>query len=405
MRALFLWLRRGAGLLIFATIAGFLLATSATTHPWLLDADWGMRYSAAVVLIFAPFVAAVVAYDVSRRFNPTLAEVARGSSRGSFATFLPMTAVFLWALAATAVSWAVIGIAVAKAGGVGASDPWIYLETMSAYAAAAAVGTLVGNHVKGVTAVAVAAGIVLAAATVLGGRGIKAFQVVSSSGTMIGLERTPSRAALAIAVNLSIALLCIVAARLTSGVRPPSRLGLGALAIPLVASLVMYMTLPIRDSEYRATREAQACVGSSPVMCGPARAADLLRGAQRDLAAARLKLQNSQLALPDRFVIARGDAARALGSSATPLDYDPSSLVDGHLGRDVVVQALATPRLCEALFHGATAPEYLDLISEVSVWLTKALEPRQGPSEAAPAAVRVAYAKLLTCPTAAAPTQ
>lgn len=95
MRALFLWLRRGAGLMIFATIGGFLLATSAYVHPWLLDAGWGMRNSAAVVLIFCPFLAAVVAYDVSRRVNPTLAEVARGSSRGMFAAFLPMTAAFL----------------------------------------------------------------------------------------------------------------------------------------------------------------------------------------------------------------------------------------------------------------------------------------------------------------------
>jgi hypothetical protein len=399
-----LWLRRGAGLLIFATIGGFLAALSASSHPWLLDAGWGIRNSAGLVLIFCPLLAAVVAYDVSRRVNPTLAEVGRGSSRGMFAAFLPMTAAFLWALAATAVSWAVIGMAASSAGGVGASDPWIYLETISAYAAAAAVGTLVGNHVKGVTSVAVAAGIVLAAAVVLAGPGIKAFQVASSWGTMIGLERTPLRAALAIAVNLSIALLCMGVAGLTSGVRRPSRLALGALAIPLVASLIIAVTLPIRDSEYRATREAQACVGSSPVVCGPARATDLLSWAQHDLAAARLKLRDSQLALPARFVIARGDAARALGSSATPLEYDPSSLVDGHLGRDVLVQDLATPRLCEALY-GEGPQEYLDLIFGVSQWLTKALEPGQGPSEAAPPAVRAAYAKLLTCPIAAAPVQ
>jgi hypothetical protein len=399
-----LWLRRGAGLLIFATIAGFLLALSASTHPWLLDGDWGMRYNASAVLILSPFLAAVVAYDVSRRFNPTLAEVARGSSRGSFAAFLPMAAVLLWSLAATAVSWAAIGIAAALAGGVGASDPWIYLETMSAYAAAAAVGTLVGSHVKGVTAVAVAAGIVLAAATIVGGQGIKAFQVADSSGTMIGLERTPARAALAIAVNLSIALLCIGAARLTSGVRSPRRLALSALAVPLVAVLVMSMTLPIQDSEYRPTREARACVGTSPAVCGPARATTLLRGAQRDLAAARLKLRDSGLTLPDQFVVVRGDAVRTLGTAA-PLDYDPSALVDGHLSRDVLVQASATPRACEALFHDGSAQPYLDLISVVSMWLTKALEPGQGPSEAAPAAVRAAYAKLSTCPTASAQAQ
>ncbi len=243
-----------------------------------------MRNSAGAVLIFCPFLAAVVAYDVSRRVNPTLAEIARGSSRGTFAAFLPMTAAFLWALAATAVTWLAIGIAASLAGGIGASDPWIYLETMSAYAAAAAVGTLVGNHVRGVTSVAVAAGIVLAAAMVLAGQGIKVFQVASNWGTMIGVERTPARAAIAIALNLSIALLCVGVAGLTSGVRRPSRFAVGGLAIPLVASLVIAVTLPIRDSEYRPSREAQACVGSSPVVCGPARAADLLRGAQRDLA-------------------------------------------------------------------------------------------------------------------------
>jgi len=404
MKALLLWLRRGSGLVVFPTIGGFLLATSATTHPWLLDAGWGMRYGSAAVSLFSPLLAAAVAYDLARRVNPTLAEVARGGSRGSFATLLPMIATLLWGLAATVMSWAVIGIVVSHAGGVGPRDPWIYIETIAAYAAASAVGALVGSHVKGVTAAAVAAVVVMAAASVLGGSGIKVFQVVSSGGTMIGSERTPARAALAVAVNLSIAFLCIGAARLTNGVRPPSRLALGALVIPLVATLVIQVTLPIQDSEYRETREAQACVGSSPVVCGPARAANLMRGAQGDLAVARLKLQGSGLALPDRFVIERPDQPRGMGRSVAQLNYDPASVVGGHLQRDALVAAMATPQVCEALFHNSTAMAYLELIDKVSEWMVKALEPGQR-TQAAPVQVRDAYTKLSTCPTPKAKAQ
>ena len=76
------------GLLIFAAIGGFLAALSASSHPWLLDAGWGIRNSAGLVLIFCPLLAAVVAYDVSRRSTqhlPKLPEEVPGEcSRPSF---------------------------------------------------------------------------------------------------------------------------------------------------------------------------------------------------------------------------------------------------------------------------------------------------------------------------------
>lgn len=399
MRALLLWLRRGTSLLVLPTLVGFLLATSASTHPWLLDADWGVRYTSAAVFIFAPLVAAVAAYDVSRRVHPTLAHVARGSVRGAAALLLPVAAAVVWAVAASAVSWTVIWTAVSLSAGIGPRDPWVYAETAAAYLAAAAVGALVGHRAKGVAGAAFAAGLVLIVGTVLAGWGVKAFQVASSSGTMIGIERTPVRAGLAIALNLSIALLCLAALRLTTGVSRPSRVALAAVALPLAAVLVMHVALPIRDSEYRPTREAQACVGDAPVVCGPEGAARLLQKAQRDLAQARLALRESQLPLPERFAIARGDAVRSLGPSVAELSYDPSALVDGHLRREALVQALAAPRVCDALFHESTAPEYLDYLSEVGGWLDGQLQATAAGLEPAPASVQAAYAKLSTCET------
>ena len=97
-------------------------------------------------------------------------------------------------------------------------------------------------------------------------------------------------------------------------------------------------------------------------MCGPTRTERLLTIAQRDLAQATSALAASGLTLPSQYAIARGDAARALGPGITQLPIELSSLTRNHLPRAALIDALAQPRLCAALYTAQSAEEYIELL-------------------------------------------
>jgi hypothetical protein len=394
MNALWLWMRRGVGLTLLPTIVAFLGVSSLGNRAWSLDADWGLRYTAGAIILFAPLVAAVVAYDTARKLAPGLAVVGRGSVRGQRAGLLPMFAAVAWAVIATSLSWLVIIAVVARSGGVPPSDPWVWAEMASVYLAAGAIGALVGSRVPTVVAVALSAGAVFVLASLLGSQGIKALQVAMSTGTMIGLERTPARAALAISVNLAVALCAAAATVLLARPRQPRPWMIAAAAVPAALAVAVHLAFPFQDSEYRPTRAPLACWGSAPALCGPSNAAPLLIAAQRDLAAARDSLEASGLPLPSTFSAVRPDRYTTIGTAA-PLTYDPSALVDGHLSREAVAQALAMPRLCSALFSEASAPEYLALVSTSATWIDASL--KAGSRAAAPPQVADAYDRLANC--------
>ena len=399
MTPLFFWLRRGAVSLMLPATLAFLGVTAVGTSSWRLDAEWGMRYTAAGILVLAPLLAALVAHDVAKRLHPTLAELSLGSARGARTVLLPVVGGWLCAVVATLAAWGVMMLVVEGGGGYLTADPLVHLEMMAAFAAAAATGGVSGTLVPGPGAPAVAAGAVLTVATVLGGQGVKIFQVATSSGTMIGIERTPVRAALAVAVNLSVVLLCLGLLLLLRAGRARGSARLVLLCVPLVASIMAVLLMPLPDSEYRPSRSAQACVGSVPQVCGPDRAEELLTRAQLDLERATRQLAGAGLDLPTHYVVARGDAVRSIGPDRALLDYDPSAGSDGHLSTQSVVGALSAPRVCEALFHDDTAPAYLDRITVVAQWMEAALGSDPSSAQVAPPDVKEAYEVLSTCAT------
>lgn len=395
MRLAYLWLRRGVGPWLFVPIAGFMVASPLIDQPWRLEFDWGVRYLAASVFIFSPFVAAAAAHDVARRTRPTMYDVALGSPRGVWAVTSPALAVLCWSVLASMVSWAVVGVVVARNGGIGPSDPWIFLETVTAFAAAAVLGAVVGAYVEGLTAVAVAAGVVLMSAVLFGAGGISLFQVASSSGTMLGIERTPTRAILAIAANSSIIVAGVVltASRLHA-MRTPAAWGTGtAILVAVLAGLSAWW--PVTDSEYRPSQELYSCVDDGVVVCAPAKASRLSQRAAEDLGVARQQLSASGLELPTRFAVVRGVAVGQLPPDTALLDYDTSTLVDGHLSPETVANTFATPRACAAFFSDAESRAYLEYVETVRSWIL--VELVEGLGRRAPTGVRDAYQQLSSC--------
>lgn len=397
MTVLLPWLRRGLGPWLFVPMTAFLVWTSVTTHPWHLEFDWGARYLSGALFVFSPLVAAAAAYDVARRAKPQLVDLGLGARRGVVGPLSPGLAVLLWALAACCVGWLTVGLITTLDDGLGPSDPWVFAETLAALGAAAVVGVVVAVLVDGVLAAVVAAGAVIVIASVTSGHGANLFQVASSTGSLIGIERTPARALATVFSHVAIAGSGVgVLTALFSAVSTPRRwmAGVTVTAAAVVAAALVW---PFTESEYQPTTGPSACVGSAAVaVCGPASAARLLETPAADLSAARDRLAGSGLVLPVRFHVLRGAAADDLPDDETLLDLDSSALVGGHLPVEVVSTTLATPRLCAAFYSNEAAPEYLDRVGVVRNWVQQALtgEPTTG---AAPQEVREAFAALSSC--------
>lgn len=389
-------MRRGAGLLVPVTLGPLLLLTLVPEHQWYLDADWGLRNAAVVVGFYTPVLAAIAAFDASRRLHPTLAVVGRSGSRGWGVTLVPPGAALAWTMILTATAWVGVVATAVGSGGIAPTDGWIVPETVLAYAAALAVGQWIGSMVRGALAPVLAA-VVVIVATLPTGVGVRALQVATTTGTMVGLDRTPSRALVSIGVNVSILLLFTGLTLTTNRGRPRARPAvLAALTLPLVTTLSLSVGSPAQ--EFQPSQAATVCVGSSPRVCGPARTERLLTIAQRDLAQASSALAASGLALPSEYAVARGDAGRALGPGVTQLPIELSSLTRNHLPEAALLDALAQPRLCAALYTAQTADEYLDLAAVVSSWIGQQLALPEGPTGPAPADVQDANRRLNECP-------
>ncbi len=296
----------------------------------------------------------------------------------------------------TATAWVGVVATAVGSGGIAPTDWWIMPETLLAYAAALAVGQWIGSSVRGALAPVLAAVLVIVA-TLPTGVGVRALQVATTSGTMVGLDRTPSRALVSIGVNASMLLLFtgLTLARNRGRARPRSAV-LAALAVPLVVTLGLSVRSPAQ--EFRPSQAATVCVGSSPTVCGPARAQRLLTIAQRDLAQATSALAASGLRLPSEYAVARGDAGQALGLGVTQLPIELSSLTGNHLPRAALLDALAQPRLCAALYTAQSAEEYIELADMVSSWIGQQFALPGGPTGPAPADVQDANHRLNECP-------
>jgi hypothetical protein len=383
-----IWARRGLGFFVGALLVGFVVSTALSGHPWLLEFDWAVRYSAAYVYVLAPLVAGAVAYDVGRRAS---------AGRGVMATISPVAAVLGWVVSGVVAGWGMFLVITQTAGGLAPGDPWVFVESIASLTAAGCVGMVLAVMVDGVLAVAVSAGAVLTAATLSSGHGANLFQVATSSGTMVGLERTPERAAATIACHLvviAVACTCVTAVQRAHVISP--RWGVVA-AVAVAVPVAAVTAWPYPDSEYRPSTERQTCVRSVVQVCGPQSARSLLAVAAGDLNAATEKLRGSRLPLPQHYVVVRGAAVATLGAEKTLLELDSSQLVDGHLSPSAVASAVSTPRMCRGFFSDREAQALLEHVRVVSAWVRGALA-RTGPASIAPDPVSRAYAALTQCP-------
>lgn len=390
------WARRGAGRLLVPVVSGFLLAGAVQSHPWLLDSRWAARAAASAVAFVTPVLAAAVAYDVARGVRPGLAEVGSASVRGRWVAVAPTVAAWGWALLPFVVVWAVVPVVARSLGGAVGGDPWLYAEVAVTLAAAACAGMAIGSWMQGLTGVVVAAGAVLAAQVALEAFGVRLFQVAVSSGTMIGIERTPERAVTLVGVALAVILGAIRAEHDARSERTVGQWSLATVGAGLVVVVVVAAGVPWSDSEYRPTRELHVCLGEEPTLCGPRSAQPLLVVAQRDLAAGRSALAGSGLPLPGLVHIARGDAVRELPEDATLLDYDPSQARGGHLARATVSATFALPRMCADLFRDAGSAAVLERVRTVREYFDGVLAGHLAPGPAPPA-VSAAYRELRRC--------
>lgn len=393
----FIWARRGLGCCVAALLVGFVVWTSVSSRPWQLEFDWAARFGAAYVYLLAPLVAAAVAYDVGRRARPEMTLLGATGRRGVMASLGPTAAVLGWTLLAASCGWILMAAITISSGGLSPRDPWVFIETVSSLAAAAAVGMTFALFVDGILAVAASAGAVLAAATLTSGHGANLFQVTTSSGTLVGIERTPQRAIATILCHLALIAVAVAVALARQRAHTLSPPWLAAAALTALVPIAVAALWPYSASEFRPSQERQACAGSQVRVCGPASASALLAIAGNDLSEATRKLQPSGLPLPATFVVARGSAAESLPAGRALLDLDSSQLSEGHLPRGALANAIATPRQCRGFYSAQESPALLEHVKVVSAWLDDALAAPGSPSRP-PGPVAQAYAALSTCP-------
>lgn len=392
-----LWSRRGLGPWLALLMVGFLLWSIVTNRPWRLEFDWGLRYLAASVYVFAPLVAACAAYDVGGRSGRDWLLIGRTTRRGVATALAPSGAITLWAVSAVLLSWAAVALVVSLAQGIGPSDALVAVEMVSALAAAAVVGAVVGVLVEGLLAVAVSAGGVVLAAMMTSGAGSKLFQVATSTGSLIGIERTPARALVTIASNtLVVAMGCLAVALKFRSTRHGSRLLLVPLGIVLM-TLVLVSRWPFTASEFRESTQPTRCVGKEVTLCGPAHASPVLDRVAVDLSAALTRLQPSGLSLPTRFAIARGGDAARVPDGVTPISLETEDFTQGHLPIQAMAEVFSVPRPCAAFDGDDTVHEYLAQVTLVRDWITLQLT-SDSPVVPAPDTIRAAFQRLATCP-------
>ncbi|MFV0463002.1 MAG: hypothetical protein ACK5MP_07415 [Nostocoides sp.] len=380
-------------------MAGFLMTLALTQSMWRSDVDWGLRYLASTVYVIAPLVAAVVAYDLAQRTRSGLLAVAPSAPRGGWVPWASAWAAWAAAVGASSVSWLAIVVLGARAGGFGWSDHWVVAETVAAYAAAAAVGVFFGGRGQGPALVAYAAGTVLLASTFIGSANVSLFQVAQSNGDLVGIERTPTRAAMAILCNLAL----VAAVALWTWTRQHQVRGGPTFRTAAICGLVVVVGLsafwPYRDSEYRPVASS-ACAsrsvdGATATVCGPDKLRTLTPDLAEAMAGALAHLSASGLDLPSRFAVARGESVTMLPDGTASLQYDPSTISKGTLPIGLVSATLAVPRPCAAFYSDVDSLPALELVDRVNTWLTTQLNssaPSQAPDE-----VAAAYQRLNDC--------
>lgn len=394
MTSMLVWSRRSLAIWMAPFLLAALVYGAWSRDGWQYEWLWGMRAVLLTAPIVSPLVAGAVAFDVVRRWNPVLEALGPSTRRWRLATLSLVAAHVLWAMLCVGVAWIIAGTRLILNPSMWQPDPLLPLEVLASVTAAAMVGLLVGRRVTNLAAPPLAAVIVFGIESLTIPYGLMSlFSPTALVDSAVGLERNPASAGLAIALNVSVAVICATIA--LRGNRRTRRWWAVCLAavVAFVAVAVVERTSP--PLEFQPTSGPRLCLQEAEVeVCGPRNVRSLLATLGNSIDAALTSLSASQLPLPRRFVLGVPGTVPPVSDNRAVASVSPAQLREG-ARTSTLARILAQPRFCSQYVD--PSPETTALLDRqqlVSTWLQRALE---GGDQPAPMDVRRAYDDLLSC--------
>lgn len=394
MTPLAVWARRSLARWTAPLILGTLVFGTWSRDGWQYEWLWGMRAVVSIMSLVSPVVAASVAFDIARHWHPMVQGLGPSTRRWRHATLAVVLVHILWAFLALCLVWSAAAVRLGAHHALWQPDPWLPMETVASLGAAAGVGLFIGTRVHGLAAPPLAAIIVFGTEVLAAPYGLLSlFVPMTLVNSAVGLERDPTAAVLAVALNLSVAACCILMALRES---ERSRQWVIAVGIPSVV-IVAVIAAPARltPSDYRVATDQRICVQEGDMsVCGPPNTRTLLRTLGASLNTAGTRLKGSGLPLPHDYVLGLPGTIPPRESTQTIADVSPAQLESSTVIA-TVAQVLSQPRLCPQLLEpDEDTAALLDREEQIQTWIEHALG---GASGAAPPRVRDAYHEILTC--------
>lgn len=393
MIVLRVWIRRSLAIVVVPVVIVLLALGAWSRDGWQFESLWGLRAVVLLMPLVSPVLAAGVAFDVARRWGPLVRVLGLSTARWRRTT-LGLVAVHVgWAFAAVCLVWAAVGVRLVLDHAIWQADPWLPVEVLAALGAAAAVGLLVGTLVTSLAAPPLAAVLVYAVEALAGPYGLRSlFSPMALVDSAVGLERDPTSAAWAVALNLAVLVCCcLVALRGTTSRAWAAQVTLAGIVVGGVLLGYAQSSPP----DFRPSTQPRACARTGAVeVCGPGNARPFLGELAGDLAGASRQLTGSGIPLPHQFVLGVPGEEAAVTPAASVVHASPAGLTRQRRTA-TLARVLALPRICPQLLDaGPETTPLLDRQAKVTAWIRDALEHGGG---AAPAGVVAAYRDLTTC--------
>lgn len=396
MVALRIWLWRCTAARAFPALLAVGVVAVASRSGWQLDWRWASDWVPIMTYLTIPAAAGLVAFDRSRLVEPTMAGLGRGAPRGADGMVALVVASWLWLLLAWALTFGYVAVRAAGSGAVARPDPWSFVLTPVVLLAGAALGLLFGTVIPNLAAGPVAAVVTYLLPLTAGNVGLPWLMVADvSTGTLIGLERTPVPAAVNVAFHLVVAVACVIVASRSPALTP--RLGTTmtiAIIAVVAASLLAYDVVDKQVAAWRPSPGPQLCLGQRVVVCGPAEAGSLLRVAHDSVESAIDRLGDAGIAWQTRYAFSTQPEQVPAGSGH--LSLQPEGVAEGRMSIDDVVYTLQAPRVCAAYFADRPPAQLMSSQGQVAEWLSARLS-GSAPVGRAPTDVVEAYRRLRAC--------